>query len=122
MGPGPDRYARTSPSAISADRIFDGQRWHDNALIVIDRGMVKCIAPRSQSAGEWPIDVMPPGTLLAPGFIDLQVNGGGGGLLNEDPGPDAARAIARAHRKYGTTSSFPTLIRDTPPQPPPALD
>ncbi len=113
MGPGPDRYARTSPSAISADRIFDGQRWHDNALIVIDRGMVKCIAPRSQSAGEWPIDVMPPGTLLAPGFIDLQVNGGGGILLNDDPAPDAMRAIARAHRKYGTTSCLPTLISDT---------
>ena len=113
MGPESDRYARTGPSAISADRIFDGQRWHDNALIVIDRGMVKCIAPRSQSAGEWPIDVMPPGTLLAPGFIDLQVNGGGGVLLNDDPAPDAMRAIARAHRKYGTTSCLPTLISDT---------
>ena len=113
MGPESDRYARTGPSAISADRIFDGQRWHDNALIVIDRGMVQCIAPRSQRAGEWPIDVMPPGTLLAPGFIDLQVNGGGGVLLNDDPTPDAMRAIARAHRKYGTTSCLPTLISDT---------
>jgi N-acetylglucosamine-6-phosphate deacetylase len=113
MGPEPDRYARTGPSAIAADRIFDGQRWHDNALIVIDRGMVQCIAPRSQRAGEWPIDVMPPGTLLAPGFIDLQVNGGGGVLLNDDPTPDAMRAIARAHRKYGTTSCLPTLISDT---------
>ena len=113
MGREPNRYARTGPSAISADRIFDGQRWHDNALIVIDRGMVQCIAPRRQSAGEWPIDVMPPGTLLAPGFIDLQVNGGGGVLLNDDPTPDAMRAIARAHRKYGTTSCLPTLISDT---------
>jgi N-acetylglucosamine-6-phosphate deacetylase len=113
MGPESDRYARTGPSAISADRIFDGQRWHDNALIVIDRGMVQCIAPRRQSAGEWPIDVMPPGTLLAPGFIDLQVNGGGGVLLNDDPTLDAMRAIARAHRKYGTTSCLPTLISDT---------
>src|SRR5712672_3572511 len=113
MGPESDRYARTGPSAISADRIFDGQRWHDNALIVIDRGMVQCIAPRRQSAGEWPIDVMPPGTLLAPGFIDLQVNGGGGVLLNDDPTPDAMRAIARAHRRYGTTSCLPTLITDT---------
>src|SRR6476660_5592045 len=113
MGPESDRYARTGPSAISADRIFDGQRWHDNALIVIDRGMVQCIAPRRQSAGEWPIDVMPPGTLLAPGFIDLQVHGGGGVLLNDDPTLDAMRAIARAHRKYGTTSCLPTLISDT---------
>jgi N-acetylglucosamine-6-phosphate deacetylase len=51
--------------------------------------------------------------MLAPGFIDLQVNGGGGILLNDDPTPDAMRAIARAHRRYGTTSCLPTLISDT---------
>jgi N-acetylglucosamine-6-phosphate deacetylase len=56
---------------------------------------------------------MPPGTVLAPGFIDLQVNGGGGILLNDAPTPDAMRAIARAHRRYGTTSCLPTLISDT---------
>jgi N-acetylglucosamine-6-phosphate deacetylase len=113
MGPEPDRYARIDPAAISADRIFDGHRWHDNALIVIGRGIVQRIAPRDQSPDDCPIDVMPPGTLLAPGFIDLQVNGGGGILLNDDPTPDAMRAIARAHRRYGTTSCLPTLISDT---------
>jgi N-acetylglucosamine-6-phosphate deacetylase len=56
---------------------------------------------------------MPSGTMLAPGFIDLQVNGGGGILLNDEPTPDAMRAIARAHRRYGTTSCLPTLISDT---------
>jgi len=56
---------------------------------------------------------MPPGTILAPGFIDLQVNGGGGILLNDQPTPDAMRAIAQAHRGYGTTSCLPTLISDT---------
>src|SRR5712671_6285173 len=113
MGPESDRYARTGPAAISADRIFDGHRWHDNALIVIERGIVQRIAPRDQTPDDCPIDVMPPGTLLAPGFIDLQVNGGGGILLNDDPTPDAMRAIARAHRRYGTTSCLPTLISDT---------
>src|SRR4051812_9493845 len=113
MGPEPDRYARTGPAAISADRIFDGHRWHDYALIVIERGMVQRIAPRDQIPDDCPIEIMPPGTLLAPGFIDLQVNGGGGILLNDDPTPDAMRAIARAHRRYGTTSCLPTLISDT---------
>jgi N-acetylglucosamine-6-phosphate deacetylase len=56
---------------------------------------------------------MPSGTMLAPGFIDLQVNSGGGILLNDEPTPDAMRAIARAHRRYGTTSCLPTLISDT---------
>ena len=58
------------------------------------------------------MEAMPPGTLLAPGFIDLQVNGGGGILLNDEPSPQAMRAIARAHRRTGTTACLPTLITD----------
>src|SRR5712672_696900 len=99
--------------AISADRIFDGYRWHNHALILIAGGIVQSITPRDESARCWSTEVMPPGTLLAPGFIDLQVNGGGGTLLNDDPTPEAMRAIARAHRRYGTTSCLPTLISDT---------
>jgi N-acetylglucosamine-6-phosphate deacetylase len=53
------------------------------------------------------------GAFLAPGFIDLQVNGGGGILLNDDPSPEAMRAIARAHRRLGTTALLPTLITDS---------
>jgi N-acetylglucosamine-6-phosphate deacetylase len=80
---------------------------------LIDRGVVRWIAPRDQNEDDWSTEVMPPGTLLAPGFIDLQVNGGGGILLNDEPTPDAMRAIARAHRRHGTTSCLPTLISDT---------
>src|SRR3979490_2400439 len=113
MGLEPAEYARRPQLAISADRIFDGCRWHNDAVILIDDGMVQCIAPRDKSADDWPTEVMPSGTMLAPGFIDLQVNGGGGILLNDDPTPDAMRAIARAHRRYDTTSCLPTLISDT---------
>jgi N-acetylglucosamine-6-phosphate deacetylase len=102
--------------AISADRIFDGQRWHEDAIILIDRGLVRRIAARGEGEIGWPTEVMPPGTMLAPGFIDLQVNGGGGILLNDDPTPDAMRAIARVHRRFGTTGCLPTLITDTPAQ------
>ncbi len=109
----PADHARRPRLAISADRIFDGYRWHHDAVILIDGGVVQRIAPRDQSAGDWPTEVMPPGTVLAPGFIDLQVNGGGGILLNDGPTPDAMRAIARTHRRYGTTSCLPTLISDT---------
>ena len=52
-------------------------------------------------------------TMLVPGFIDLQVNGGGGIFLNDQPTPDAMRAIPQAHRQFGTTSCLPTLISDT---------
>src|ERR1700737_3816016 len=109
MGLEPAEHARRPQLAISADRIFDGYRWHNDAVILIDRGVVQCIAPRDQSADDWPTEVMPPGTVLAPGFIDLQVNGGGGLLLNDEPTPDAMRAIARAHRRYGPTSCLPSL-------------
>jgi N-acetylglucosamine-6-phosphate deacetylase len=113
MGLETAEHARTPQLAISADRVFDGFRWHDDAVVVIDRGVVQYIAPRAQSPGDRPIEVMTSGTMLAPGFIDLQVNGGGGVLLNDEPTPDAMRAIARAHRRYGTTSCLPTLITDT---------
>ena len=49
---------------------------------------------------------------LLPGFIDVQVNGGGGLLLNDDPNPATAAEIAKAHRAFGTTSLLPTLISD----------
>lgn len=52
------------------------------------------------------------GHLLAPGFIDVQVNGGGGVLFNDTPEPEGLRTIINAHRKYGTTTLLPTLISD----------
>ncbi|ULU25920.1 N-acetylglucosamine-6-phosphate deacetylase [Dyella terrae] len=53
------------------------------------------------------------GRLLLPGFIDVQVNGGGGVLFNAEPTVDALAAIGAAHRKYGTSGFLPTLITDT---------
>jgi len=52
------------------------------------------------------------GQLLVPGFIDTQVNGGGGVLFNDEPTVDTIAAIARAHRQFGTTGFLPTLISD----------
>src|SRR5262249_41668608 len=50
--------------------------------------------------------------LLAPGFIDIQVNGGGDVLFNDEPTPEGVRAILAAHRKFGTTALLPTLVSD----------
>jgi N-acetylglucosamine-6-phosphate deacetylase len=52
--------------------------------------------------------------VLAPGFIDIQVNGGGDRLFNDSPTPETVRTIVAAHRKLGTTALLPTLISDTP--------
>jgi N-acetylglucosamine-6-phosphate deacetylase len=52
------------------------------------------------------------GRRLLPGFIDVQVNGGGGVLFNDDPSVDSIVEIGRAHRRFGTTGFLPTLISD----------
>lgn len=54
------------------------------------------------------------GGWLAPGFIDVQVNGGGGVLFNDTPTAQGIAAIGAAHRAFGTTAFLPTLISDGP--------
>ena len=69
-----------------------------------------------------PIHALPEDAWLAPGFIDVQVNGGGDVLFNDAPTPEGIAAIVRAHRRFGTTSLLPTLISDTPAKMRAALD
>lgn len=52
------------------------------------------------------------GALLLPGFVDCQVNGGGGVLFNDEPSVETIEAIGGAHRRFGTTAFLPTLISD----------
>ena len=52
--------------------------------------------------------------VLTPGFVDLQVNGGGGVLLNHAPTCAGLMRIATAHRAFGTVAVMPTLITDAP--------
>ncbi|TIM61874.1 MAG: N-acetylglucosamine-6-phosphate deacetylase, partial [Mesorhizobium sp.] len=54
------------------------------------------------------------GGLLVPGFVDIQVNGGGGVMLNDHPDVASIETICRAHAPFGTTALLPTLITDTP--------
>src|SRR5262249_23067840 len=58
------------------------------------------------------VRALPAGIWLAPGFIDLQVNGGGDCLFNDDPTAAGIATIAAAHRKHGTTAFLPTFITD----------
>ncbi len=116
MEQGKDPLSKNCAHAVIADRIFDGGRWHEQAAILINGGRVHAMISAAEVSADAPQRRMPDGTFLAPGFIDLQVNGGGGVLLNDDPTADAMRAIARAHRRFGTTSCLPTLITDQPPQ------
>jgi N-acetylglucosamine-6-phosphate deacetylase len=99
--------------AVFADRVFDGRHWHRDAAVVIAEGRISAVAGASEIPGSIHVRRLPEGAVLAPGFIDLQVNGGGGILLNDDPSSEAMYAIAQAHRRLGTTALLPTLITDT---------
>lgn len=103
----------TDSHAVLADRVFDGQRWHVEGAVLIRAGRILEVGSRIEVPPDWPQRRLPAGIFLAPGFIDLQVNGGGGVLLNDHPSPKTLRAIARAHRRYGTTGCLPTLISGT---------
>jgi N-acetylglucosamine-6-phosphate deacetylase len=100
--------------AIAADCVFDGTAVHRDAAVVAEGAEIIALAPRADLPAAMPVATLPAGCWLAPGFIDLQVNGGGDVLFNEVPTPDGIRAIAAAHRRFGTTGLLPTLITDTP--------
>lgn len=99
--------------AILAERLFDGHVWRNDIAVLIENGRILDLVPRADVPADFEQHRSPAGAFLAPGFIDLQVNGGGGVLLNDDISPEAMRAIARAHRPFGTTALLPTLITDT---------
>ena len=103
----------TDGHAVLADRVFDGHGWHTEVAVMIRGGRIAGIGSWGEVPSDWTQTRLPAGAFLAPGFIDLQVNGGGGVLLNDQPTVDGMRAVARAHRRYGTTACLPTLITDT---------
>lgn len=92
---------------ISANQIFDGFTLHSKAQLSIANGKIVAISAIDGRARQH-IN----GT-IAPGFIDLQVNGGGGVLLNTQPTLEGINTIIAAHRQFGTTAMLPTLITDT---------
>ena len=98
--------------AISGARIFDGQFWHDDAALLVEFGQV-CGIVHADAVPAHSKSVHLDGGMVVPGFIDLQVNGGGGVLFNNDPSADAIRTICAAHARFGTTALLPTLITDT---------
>lgn len=98
--------------AVAADVVFDGEKKHDDLAVVIEGQQIAALTPRSDLPSSIEVYNVPQGAWLAPGFIDIQVNGGGDVLFNADPTPAALTKIAQAHRKFGVTSFLPTLITD----------
>jgi N-acetylglucosamine-6-phosphate deacetylase len=107
--------------AVAARTLFDGVDLRDHAAVVIHGERIVGIARREEVASSIPVQDLPDTVWLAPGFIDIQVNGGGDLLFNDAPTPETIQAIAQAHRRFGTTALLPTLISDNPDKTPKAL-
>lgn len=97
--------------ALVGARVFDGAHMLDGRAVVIENGRILGL-PHEQDLGTG-IEHRRIEGLLAPGFIDVQVNGGGGILYNDVRTVEGIRTIAEAHRAYGTTGLLPTFITDT---------
>jgi N-acetylglucosamine-6-phosphate deacetylase len=82
----------------------------ERTLLVRDGRVEAVVGAREVLGADRVIDLG--GLLLAPGFVDCQVNGGGGALFNDHPTAETIATIARAHRRFGTTGFLPTLISD----------
>jgi N-acetylglucosamine-6-phosphate deacetylase len=95
--------------AFNTPGLFDGQRLRRDACLQLDGGSITRVGSARE---DWP--TLPHDHLVAPGLIDIQVNGGGGILFNDSPDAPSARHIAQAHARHGTTSLLVTLITDAP--------
>jgi N-acetylglucosamine-6-phosphate deacetylase len=98
--------------AIAADHVFDGAAVRERAAVVIDGARIADVVATTDLPRTISTRALAQGAWLAPGFIDLQVNGGGDVLFNDEPTVQGIRTIAAAHRKRGTTGLLPTLISD----------
>lgn len=96
--------------AYTGADIFDGKIRHLGAALLVENGLIAGIGDAPETARIHALK----GGVIAPGFVDLQVNGGGGILFNDDQSVATLQRISQAHARGGTTSFLPTLITDTP--------
>jgi len=93
-------------------KVLAGGRFHDDLAVIVRHGRIEAIQRGGSETGADSRTVDLDGHYLLPGFIDTQVNGGGGVLFNDQPTVEGIRTISEAHRKFGTTGLLPTLISD----------
>lgn len=98
-------------TAYQGAAIFDGTALHDGKVLLAEDGICQGIVDVAP-AGAKVVDLA--GGVITPGFVDLQVNGGGGVMFNEETTAEGIAAIAAAHASTGTAALLPTLITDTP--------
>jgi N-acetylglucosamine-6-phosphate deacetylase len=95
-------------TTIFARRLFDGEQWLSNQEVTFSGSQIASIVA-TQAPSNTATDVV---EILAPGFIDVHVNGGGGTLFNHTPTLSALEKIVQSHAQFGTVAMMPTLISD----------
>jgi len=98
--------------ALTNACVLTDNGFRERQTVVIRAGLIHAVMDDSDFDLQGPDVRDIDGQLLLPGFIDVQVNGGGGVLFNDAPSVDTIRSIGAAHRKFGTTGFLPTLISD----------
>jgi N-acetylglucosamine-6-phosphate deacetylase len=98
--------------ALTNARVLLDEGFADDRAVLIEGARIEAVAPRDDPrvAKAERLDLQ--GAVLLPGFVDCQVNGGGGALFNDGPSVAAIRTIGAAHRRFGTTAFLPTLISE----------
>src|SRR5260370_32335721 len=96
--------------AVAADHVFDGTVVHESAAVAMDNTRVVQAVPRVDVPRTITVRLLPKAAWLAPGFIDLQVNGGGDVLFNDQPPREGIYTTEAPHRKFAKTGPFPTLF------------
>lgn len=96
--------------ALVNGRVFDGQGLHTGLAVVLEEGRVSAVQPEAELPATVTQRIDLEGRMLAPGLIDIQVNGGGGVMFNDAPTLETLQTMAAAHRRFGTTGFLPTLI------------
>ena len=98
--------------ALLGSQIFCGERFYDDHALLVDGKSIVDIVDKNNTPDNFNKIELDQG-ILAPGFIDLQVNGGGGVLFNNSPNKESLNTIIKAHQFFGTTSVMPTVISDS---------
>ena len=98
--------------AITGSKLFNGIDFIEHKALLIDDQHIAGIVNGDAIPTDFQVKKLD-GGILSPGFIDLQVNGGGGKLFNNSPDKESLNTIISAHQYFGTTSIMPTVISDS---------
>lgn len=107
------RHLSPAVLALANGVIYTGRRVVENAALLVDGGLVTAIVDEDTVPGDAEV-VDLGGRSVCPGFVDLQVNGGGDVLFSADLTPEGVRRIRDAHRRFGTTDLLPTFLTGDP--------